>query len=262
MKKLLSLVLTGVTLSIASPVLAGAEVYIDEGDISPWADDAVTILTNAGCMIGYPDGTFRPQEDITREELAVTLQACLESLAVYLEAADAVQYEEIAILKSKIAYLETKLASVAADTALTKEDLVKARDHYVTLGAGFASDDMSAAIVAIEAKLEIIEFGIFSLSARPGINTMYEVYSALTLDADITDKLEAYAGVGGAIRVTDTASGALTQGLGDGELAAYAQGGLALDLSNKTVITLDAKVPLNEANDRGVVVTAGIGLKF
>lgn len=263
MKKLLSLTaLTVAFFAIANPASAGTEVFIDYDKLSEWSVDSISILNEAGCIAGYPDGEFKPQEYATREEVAVALQRCLESLAVYLKTIDEKQNADILALQDKVVSLQNQLNETNRDILPLKYDYEKSRDHYVTLGAGFNTEDMDSAVVALEAKLELIEFGIASLSIRPGINTQYELYGALTGDFDINDKLEVYVGAGGAIRVTDNQAGALTQGKEDGEAVAYAQGGVALDLSNKTVMTLDAKVPISDVNDRGVVVTASIGLKF
>ena len=44
-------------------------------DVSPgdWYEGAVSQLTQAGALKGYPDGTFRPNQLITREQLAAFL---------------------------------------------------------------------------------------------------------------------------------------------------------------------------------------------
>ena len=45
-----------------------AVTFADQGAISPWARDAVSTLQKAGVLSGYPDGAFRPQSPVTREE--------------------------------------------------------------------------------------------------------------------------------------------------------------------------------------------------
>ena len=47
---------------------ADAAPFADAGAISPWARDAVSQLQQEGVLSGYPDGTFRPQQTVTREE--------------------------------------------------------------------------------------------------------------------------------------------------------------------------------------------------
>lgn len=52
--------------------------FADHQDIAPWAREAVEAVRAAGIMGGYPDGTFRPTNSITRAETVVTLQKALE----------------------------------------------------------------------------------------------------------------------------------------------------------------------------------------
>jgi parallel beta-helix repeat protein len=53
--------------------------FADHQDIAPWAREAVAAVRAAGIMGGYPDGTFRPQNSLTRAEAVVTLQQALEA---------------------------------------------------------------------------------------------------------------------------------------------------------------------------------------
>ncbi|MGP1375313.1 MAG: iron uptake porin [Almyronema sp.] len=85
----------------ASAAIAGAEPGVvpaaiaqtapDEqqpSDISPthWAYTAVQrLVTEYGCMTGYPDGTFRGDQRLTRYEFAAAMNACLETLVQLIE---------------------------------------------------------------------------------------------------------------------------------------------------------------------------------
>ena len=42
--------------------------FSDDAAVSAWAADAVSVLQQAGVLSGYPDGSFRPQNPVTREE--------------------------------------------------------------------------------------------------------------------------------------------------------------------------------------------------
>ena len=44
------------------------QTFADAARIHAWAADAVSALQQAGVLSGYPDGTFRPQNAVTREE--------------------------------------------------------------------------------------------------------------------------------------------------------------------------------------------------
>ncbi|MET3851395.1 Ig-like domain-containing protein [Paenibacillus sp. OAE614] len=59
------------TLGIKKP---GAELtFIDSASIGAWAHHAVAQVVQLGMMKGYENGTFRPSEEITRAEIAVTI---------------------------------------------------------------------------------------------------------------------------------------------------------------------------------------------
>ncbi len=66
MKDLLKLAMTAFTvLLFAVPAFAYP-------DVSPehWAFDRIELLTEQGVIVGYPDGTFKPDENVTRAEFA------------------------------------------------------------------------------------------------------------------------------------------------------------------------------------------------
>ena|GEM_PF-532234 len=57
---------------------AGMELsFTDKSDIGAWAQQAVAQAVKAGFIKGYEDGTFRPQAEITRAEMAAMLAGAL-----------------------------------------------------------------------------------------------------------------------------------------------------------------------------------------
>jgi len=54
------------------------------GDPPPshWAQEAVALLVDKGVFIGYPDGTFRWREPLTRQEAALALYRLLAAYAL------------------------------------------------------------------------------------------------------------------------------------------------------------------------------------
>lgn len=61
---------------IAKLPLASADldpVFTDRTAFAPWSTQAIYAVTAANYMTGYPDGTFRPKQPITRAEAIVTL---------------------------------------------------------------------------------------------------------------------------------------------------------------------------------------------
>ncbi|MBB6674566.1 S-layer homology domain-containing protein [Cohnella nanjingensis] len=49
----------------------------DTSKIGAWAKKAVAQAVQAGIISGYPDGSFRPDADITRAEMAVMIARAL-----------------------------------------------------------------------------------------------------------------------------------------------------------------------------------------
>jgi tripeptidyl-peptidase-2 len=52
--------------------------YSDKDEISPWARDAVTYAAQISLSQGYPDGSFRPRQNITRAEAAILFEQFLD----------------------------------------------------------------------------------------------------------------------------------------------------------------------------------------
>ena len=63
-----------------SIVLDGEESkpFSDDGEIAPYAENAVYALCAAGLLQGMPDGSFQPKKTMTRAETAVALWRCME----------------------------------------------------------------------------------------------------------------------------------------------------------------------------------------
>ncbi|MBP3821245.1 S-layer homology domain-containing protein [bacterium] len=66
MKKLLKMILSVAVLCFG---VLSAMAYPDV-DESHWAYSQIKLLTEQGVIIGYPDGTFKPDENVTRAEFA------------------------------------------------------------------------------------------------------------------------------------------------------------------------------------------------
>ncbi|MBF2050567.1 MAG: S-layer homology domain-containing protein [Elainella sp. C42_A2020_010] len=73
-------------------------------DVNPtdWAFQALqSLVERYGCIVGYPDGTFRGERALSRYEFAAGLNACLERLSELLAAttADLVQQSDLETLQ-------------------------------------------------------------------------------------------------------------------------------------------------------------------
>jgi flagellar biosynthesis/type III secretory pathway protein FliH len=59
------------------PVSGQGLPFRDGEAISSWAEEAIAAAVQAGWLEGYEDGSFRPQQEVTRAELAVFMQRVL-----------------------------------------------------------------------------------------------------------------------------------------------------------------------------------------
>ncbi len=46
-----------------------------------WAEDTIDEMADKGILNGYPDGTFRPNENMTRAQVAVVAKMIMDKLA-------------------------------------------------------------------------------------------------------------------------------------------------------------------------------------
>lgn len=89
-------------MAVAVPVMASP--YPDMSDLH-WAASAVETLTALGIVQGYPDGTFKGQNSITRYEIAVIVAKLLK----YLDGE----------INARIAGVEKKIPTIPATTPVT-----------------------------------------------------------------------------------------------------------------------------------------------
>ncbi|BAQ62576.1 hypothetical protein GM3708_2982 [Geminocystis sp. NIES-3708] len=86
-------------------------------DVSPtdWAFEALrSLVERYGCIVGYPDRTFRGNRALSRYEFAAGLNACMQQMERLIAASEAVTREDIEKLKRLMAEFETELATLGA----------------------------------------------------------------------------------------------------------------------------------------------------
>ncbi|WP_373480501.1 iron uptake porin [Geminocystis sp.] len=86
-------------------------------DVSPtdWAFEALrSLVERYGCIVGYPDRTFRGNRALSRYEFAAGLNACMQQMERLIAASEAVTREDIEKLKRLMAEFESELAALGA----------------------------------------------------------------------------------------------------------------------------------------------------
>ncbi len=96
----------------------GQVTSVDQlSDVQPtdWAFQALqSLVERYGCIVGYPDGSFRGNRAITRYEFAAGLNACLERIQqlIAFETADLITQEDLAVLERLQANFAVELAEI------------------------------------------------------------------------------------------------------------------------------------------------------
>lgn len=92
-------------------------------DVSPnhWAYTAVnTLAADYGCVSGYPDGTFRGEEFVTRYEFAAALEACLDSLVQVIDQPQSLEVDQIL---NDLEALDRELGTLSDDLDASESNL-------------------------------------------------------------------------------------------------------------------------------------------
>jgi predicted nucleic acid-binding Zn-ribbon protein len=102
-----------------------------------WAKEAVEALVAKGILTGFPDGTFRGNEPITRYQAALIIYRLLQQIEEELKAKgtsptmEAMSPEDLEALKNAIQELAAELAALGVrvsaleDSAATKDDIAR-----------------------------------------------------------------------------------------------------------------------------------------
>lgn len=258
MRKVLFAGLTAAVLSIGAITPAFAGEYTDADKISDWSADYIQILTDLGVVVGYPDGSFKPAANITREEMSVMLLkgmiALEDSITASINANDEVLYEEL------VAQQTTLLKALADIDELKAKDAVE-HNNFVAISMKYNIDNQDVddqAYIELNGKFQVISISkTFKVSIRPFVNTTGEAGGAATLDAKLGKKVTVFGGAGAAASWSE--NGALT---GQQGVVGYGTAGVDFNVGKDVVITLDGKVPFTGDNSGEPQVGLGVGVRF
>ena len=115
--KLQTILATGiVATSIATPAMAQGTGASQLRDVQPtdWAYQAVVNLnTKYGCLVGFPDGTFRGGEPATRNQMAALVNHFLDNISAFTSAEDAKLAAALRATNTRVTVLEVAAAQKA-----------------------------------------------------------------------------------------------------------------------------------------------------
>ncbi len=86
-------------------------------DVSPadWSYEALrSLVERYGCILGYPNRTFKGNRALSRNEFAAGLNACMQQMERLIAASEAVLKEDIAKLQRLMKEFEAELAALGA----------------------------------------------------------------------------------------------------------------------------------------------------
>jgi hypothetical protein len=147
--------LSPIAVSAAELNLDGVNRYASEeeqvtsinqfSDVKPtdWAYQALSnLIERYGCVAGYPDGTYRGGQAMTRYEAAALLNACLDRITEVTDELKRLMKEfekELAILRGRVDGLEAKVGELEA-TQFSTTTKLKGTAYFV-IGANTYSGD-------------------------------------------------------------------------------------------------------------------------
>ena len=123
--KLFALLLVAALLLLCIPVSAAAPSFSDIG--GHWAQEAILRWSEIGVLSGYPDGTFRPNNTVTRGELATIINNLMhfpeapDDIDIFSDLTDKWYAPNVNALALQGAYLVTH-GEAKGDAALTREE--------------------------------------------------------------------------------------------------------------------------------------------
>jgi len=158
-------------------------------DVQPtdWAFQALqSLVEKYGCIVGYPDGTFRGQRAMTRFEFAAGLNACLDRINELIAAATAdlatkedlatlqrLQEEfaaELATIRGRVENLEGRVARLEATQFSTTTKL--SGEAIFSLGAAWGGDQ-AVPSGAPDSNIDIADNLTFSNRIRLAFDTSF-----------------------------------------------------------------------------------------
>ncbi|WP_104991528.1 S-layer homology domain-containing protein [Deinococcus sp. NW-56] len=120
-----------------------------------WAKDAIDRLVSQGIILGYPDGTYRGTQNLTRYEAAVIIARLLDQVRTGTVTID--NTETLTALQNAIQELAADLTALGVRVSDLEENAVN-RDDFTRLEARVeelaAANGDAAAIAAIQTQIE------------------------------------------------------------------------------------------------------------
>ena len=151
-----------------------------------WAKDAIDKIVAKGIILGYPDGTFRGTQNLTRYEAAVIIARLLDQIATgtvtnVSGATVQVTAEDLAALQNAVQELAADLAALGVRVtdleanSVSQDDFARLEARVEALGTATAPAGDPAALDALTAQIADVNARVDDLQAN---------YDGLRADVD------------------------------------------------------------------------------
>jgi len=141
----------------AAPAAAPQVPTLTDVPAGHWAKDAIDRLVSQGIILGYPDGTYRGTQNLTRYEAAVIIARLLDQVRLGQVNPGGIDPETLTALQNAIQELAADLTALGVRVSDLEENAVN-RDDFTRLEARVeelaAANGDAAAIAAIQTQIE------------------------------------------------------------------------------------------------------------
>jgi hypothetical protein len=137
-------------------------------DVQPtdWAYEALrSLVERYGCIVGYPDRTYRGNRSLSRYEFAAGLNACMQQMERLIASSESVMREDIDKLKRLMKEFEAELAALGARVDNLEGRTAFLEDHQFSTTTKLSGEvifaltqnfvDQNQAILADRVRLEL-----------------------------------------------------------------------------------------------------------
>ncbi|WP_407569654.1 S-layer homology domain-containing protein [Deinococcus altitudinis] len=151
-----------------------------------WAKDAIDKIVAKGIILGYPDGTFRGTQNLTRYEAAVIIARLLDQIATgtvttTTGATTTVTGDDLAALQNAVQELAADLAALGVRVTDLEANSVS-QDDFARLEARVEALGTAAAPAGDPAALDALTAQIADVNAR--VDDLQANYDGLRADVD------------------------------------------------------------------------------
>jgi hypothetical protein len=174
--------------------MAASSVSYNDVDSRAWYCEDVAVAKIKGYMIGYGDGTFRPEDSISREETAVVLSRLYSGGDAYYDISRLADCDDIsdwaksAVAKAlSVEMYHNVYGYLYPQNAMTRAETVKA----INIMAGISADAGYGKTNITGVTLTRTGAGILNVKFASGLTTLYWVVLADNAQAPSPDQIMA-----------------------------------------------------------------------